>query len=151
MKLRNSDKIAFLTLLAVVLQGLATSLPAQTPVRVRLGTLAPKGSSYHQILLAMGEKWRQAPGGGVSLTIFSDGSMGGEADMVRRMRVGQIQSGLLTVVGLSDIDPSVAALQDLPMMFRSLDEVDYVRRKLSPMLEKKLLEKGFVVLFWGDS
>ncbi|MBM3804262.1 MAG: C4-dicarboxylate ABC transporter substrate-binding protein [Acidimicrobiia bacterium] len=132
--------------------GVATQpadLRAQTPTRIRLGTLAPKGSSYYQILLAMGEKWRQAPGG-VSLTIFPDGSMGGEADVVRRMRVGQLQAGMLTVVGLSEIDPSVSALQNLPIMFRSLEEVDYVREKLAPMIEKKLLDRGFVVLFWGD-
>jgi TRAP-type C4-dicarboxylate transport system substrate-binding protein len=151
MQLMLWRKIVLVALLLVVLAETATNLFAQGPVRVRLGTLAPKGSSYHQILLAMAEKWRQASGGGVSLTIFTDGSMGGEADMVRRMRVGQIQSGLLTVVGLSDIDSSVAALQDMPMMFRSLDEVDFVRQKLSPTIEKRLLEKGFVVLFWGDS
>ena len=128
-----------------------TWLQAQVPARIRLATLAPKGSSYYQILQAMGEKWRKAPGGGASLTIFADGSMGGEADMVRRMRVGQLQAGMLTVVGLSEIDPSVSALQNMPMMFRSLDEVDYIRQKLAPSIEKKLLEKGFVVLCWGDS
>jgi TRAP-type C4-dicarboxylate transport system substrate-binding protein len=126
-------------------------LLGQAPVRVRMATLAPKGSSYHQILLAMAEKWRQAPGGGVTLTIFTDGSMGGEADMVRRMRVGQIQASMLTVVGLSEIDQSVSALQNMPMMFRSLEEVDFVRQKLAPTLEKRLLDKGFVVLCWGDS
>ena len=126
-------------------------LQAQTPGRIRLATLAPKGSSYHQILMAMGEKWRQGPGGGASLTIFADGSMGGEADMVRRMRIGQLQAGMLTVVGLSEIDPSVSALQNMPMMFRSLDEVDYIRQKLAPSIEKKLLDKGFVALCWGDS
>ena len=136
---------------ALMLAPKAAVLQAQAPARVRLATLAPKGSSYHQILLAMGEKWRQAPGGGASLTIFADGSMGGEADMVRRMRVGQIQAGMLTVVGLSEIDPSVSALQNMPMMFRSLDEVDYIRQKLAPSIEKKFLEKGFVVLCWGDS
>jgi TRAP-type C4-dicarboxylate transport system substrate-binding protein len=129
----------------------SSSVFGQTPFRVRLATLAPKGSSYHQILLAMAEKWRQAPGGGATLTIFTDGSMGGEADMVRRMRIGQIQAGMLTVVGLSEIDPSVSALQNMPMMFRSLDEVDYVQQQLTPTLEKRLLDKGFVVLFWGDS
>jgi TRAP-type transport system periplasmic protein len=129
----------------------AGHLFGQTPARIRMATLAPKGSSYHQILLAMAEKWRQAPGGGATLTIFTDGSMGGEADMVRRMRVGQIQAGMLTVVGLSEIDPSVSALQNMPMMFRSLEEVDYVRQKLVPLLEKRLLDKGFVVLCWGDS
>jgi TRAP-type C4-dicarboxylate transport system substrate-binding protein len=129
----------------------AVWIQAQVPARIRLATLAPKGSSYYQILQGMGEKWRQAPGGGASLTIFADGSMGGEADMVRRMRVGQIQAAMLTVVGLSEIDPSVSALQNMPMMFRSLDEVEYVRQKLAPSIEKKFLEKGFVVLCWGDS
>jgi TRAP-type transport system periplasmic protein len=123
----------------------------QGQTRIKMGTLAPRGSSFHQILQAMGEKWRQAPSGGVQLTVYTDGVMGGEADMVRKMRVGQIQSGMLTVVGLSEIDDSVTALQNMPMVFRSLDEVDYVREKLQPVLEKRLLDKGFVVLFWGDA
>ena len=121
------------------------------PVRVRLGTLAPRGSSYYKHLQAMGEKWRKAPSGGVQLTIYPDGTMGGEADMVRRMRLGQLQAGMLTAVGLADIEPGVAGLQNLPMMFRSLEEVDYIGEKLQPVLERRLEEKGFVVLFWGDS
>lgn len=121
------------------------------PVRVRLGTLAPRGSSYYKHLQAMGEQWRQAPGGGVLLTIYPDGTMGSEADMVRRMRLGQLQAGMLTAVGLADIELAVTGLQNLPMMFRSLEEVDYIGEKLQPMLEKRLEEKGFVVLFWGDT
>jgi TRAP-type C4-dicarboxylate transport system substrate-binding protein len=124
---------------------------AQDAVKVRLATLAPKGTSFHQILLEMGDRWKQAPGGGVALTIYTDGTMGGEADMVRRMRVGQLQAGMLTAIGLSEIDNSVSALQKMPMMFRSLDEVDHVREQLRPMLEKRLLDKGFVMLFWGDA
>jgi len=37
------------------------------------------------------------------------------------------------------------------MGFRDLAEVDYACGKLEPMLEKRLLEKGFVVLFWSDA
>ncbi len=155
---RNEELLQQMVAGAALLAGWILAVPlaatlilrAQAPVRIRLATLAPKGSSYHQTLQTMGEKWRQAPGGGAALTIFTDGSMGGEADMVRRMRIGQIQAGMLTVVGLSEIDASVSALQNMPMMFRSLDEVDYIRQKLSLTLEKRLLEKGFVVLFWGD-
>jgi TRAP-type C4-dicarboxylate transport system substrate-binding protein len=124
---------------------------ADSAVRVRLGTLAPKGSSYVKHLQAMGERWRQAPGGGVLLTIYPDGTMGSESDMVRRMRLGQLQAGMLTAVGLGEIELAVTGLQNLPMMFRSLEEVDYIGEKLQPMLEKRLEEKGFVVLFWGDS
>jgi len=124
---------------------------ASASTRVRLGTLAPKGSSSYKHLLAMGDKWRRAPGGGATLTIYADGTMGGEADMVRRMRIGQLQAGMLTTVGLSEIEPAVSGLQNLPMMFRSLEEVDYIGEKLQPMLEDRLEKKGFIVLFWGDA
>jgi TRAP-type C4-dicarboxylate transport system substrate-binding protein len=66
------------------------------------------------------------------------------------MRLGQLQAGMLTVIGLEDIEPGAAGLQNMPMMFRSLDEVDYVGEKLRPTLEKRMAEKGFVVLCWSD-
>jgi TRAP-type C4-dicarboxylate transport system substrate-binding protein len=84
------------------------------------------------------------------MTIFSDGTMGGEAESVRRIRIKQLQSSLLTVTGLAEIEPSTSALQNLPMMFRSLAEVDHVQKKLSPEMERRFNDKGFVVLFWGD-
>ncbi len=128
-----------------------SAMAATGPAKIRLGTLAPKGSSYFKHLQAMGEQWRQAPDGGAQLTIYPDGTMGSEADMVRRMRLGQLQAGMLTVVGLSEIESSVSGLQFMPMMFRTLEEVDYVGEKLQPMLEKRLAEKGFVVLCWCDT
>ena len=123
----------------------------QTPtVRVKLGTLIPRGTTPYQVLMEMREKWRKAPNGGVEVVIYPDGSMGGETDMVRRMRVGQLQAAMLTMTGISEIDKSVNALQEMPMMFRSLDEYEYVREKMRPELEKRLLDRGFVSLFWGD-
>ena len=124
---------------------------AEKAVRINLGTLAPRGSTYHQSLLAMGEKWKQAPGGGARLVIYPDGTQGSETDMVRLMRVGTLHAGLLTAVGLADIEPGVTGLQTLPMMFRDFQEFEYVNDKLRPMLEKRLEEKGFVVLFWVDA
>ena len=102
---------------------LAAAAQAQTPPRIRLATVVPRGSSIHQSLLAMGEDWRKAPAG-PSLTVYPDGQMGGEAETVRRMRVNQIQAALISVAGLSEIDSSAAALQLMPGVFRSLNEVD---------------------------
>ena len=124
---------------------------AQDAVRIRLATLAPKGSTYHRALQEMGEKWRQAQGAGSTFTIYTDGTQGGEGDVVRRMRVGQLNAALLSAVGLSEIDPGVGALQYVPMLYRNWDEVDYAREKVRGTLEKRLLDKGFVVLFWGDA
>jgi TRAP-type transport system periplasmic protein len=126
------------------------TLAASGPVKVRLGTLAPKGSSYYKHLQVMGEKWRTAPGG-VLLTIYPDGSMGSEADMVRRMRLGQLQAGMLTANGLAQIEPAATGLQCLPMMLQTLEELDYISDKLQPLIEKRLEEKGFVALFWSDT
>ncbi len=131
--------------------GMRTARAAEKAIRVNLGTLAPRGSVYHQSLQAMAEAWRQAPGGGVRLVVYPDGTQGGEADMVKLMRVGTLQAGLFTVVGLSQIEAGVTGLQGVPMLFHSLDEFEYVNEKLRPMLEKRLADKGYVVLFWVDA
>jgi TRAP-type C4-dicarboxylate transport system substrate-binding protein len=123
---------------------------AQTP-RVKLGTLAPRGSAYHQALVEMGDAWRRAEPAGASFTVFTDGSQGGEADIVRRMRIGQLNAALMSVIGLSEIDAGASALQYMPLMFRSWDEVDAVGKRLHPLLEKRFLDKGFVVLFWAEA
>jgi TRAP-type C4-dicarboxylate transport system substrate-binding protein len=133
---------------AVLAAGLLAG--ADPAVVIKMGTLAPEGSSWHQILKTMGDAWAQAPGGGVTLRIYPGGVLGDEPDLVRKMRVGQIQAAALTAVGLSDIDPGVAALQ-IPMMFDSYDELDKVRERLRPALEKRMSDRGFVVLNWGDA
>ena len=118
--------------------------------QLRIGTLAPKNSLYHRQLMGLGEAWRKAQGGGKYL-VYPDGSQGGETDMVRRMRIGQLQGALMSVTGLREIEPSIAALQAMPLMFRSWEEVDYVREKMRPAMEQKFLAQGFVVLAWGDA
>lgn len=118
---------------------------------LRIGTLAPKNSVYHRQLQAVGEAWRTAQGGDAKYLIYPDGSQGGEAELVRRMRIGQLQGALISVVGLREIEPSIAALQNLPLLFKNWQEVDYVREEMRTSMEKKFLSKGFVVLAWGDS
>ncbi|MDX1375417.1 MAG: TRAP transporter substrate-binding protein DctP [Burkholderiales bacterium] len=121
---------------------------AQPPVKI--ATIAPKGSVYHRVLQEMGEAYRRASGPGARVIIYPDSIQGTETVTVRRMRVGQLDASMLTVVGLKEIDPSVAALQFMPMMFRSWDELDHVREELRPELEARLAAKGFVVLIWGE-
>ena len=135
---------------ALLLGALVQAVQAE-PVKIRLGALAPRGTAWHRVLLEMGEKWRTAEGAGAEFIVYGGGSQGGEADMVRRMRVGQLNAAMLSVIGLTEIDPSVSALQKMPLVFRSWDELDYVREKLRPVLAKRFQEAGFVVLCWGDA
>ena len=144
------NRIATL-LLGCVLGCLSATNALAADKQLRMGTLAPKNSLYHRQLMEVGEAWRSAQGAGAKYLVYPDGSQGGEADMVRRMRIGQLQGGLLSVVGLREIEPSIAALQAMPLMFKNWEEVDYVREKMRAGMEKKFLDKGFVVLAWGDA
>lgn len=137
--------------LLLALTVLTSPLSSAADPQLRVGTLAPKNSLYHRQLLEVGEAWRAAQGGAAKYMVYPDGSQGGEAEMARRMRIGQLQGALLSVVGLREIEPSITALQNLPLLFRSWEELDYVREKMRPAMEKKFLDKGFVVLGWGDA
>ncbi|PTT86672.1 C4-dicarboxylate ABC transporter substrate-binding protein, partial [Pelomonas sp. HMWF004] len=68
-----------------------------------------------------------------------------------RMRIGQLQGALMSVVGLREIEPTISALQNLPLLFRNWEEVDHVREKMRPAVEKRFADKGFVVVGWGDA
>jgi len=135
----------------LVVLSLSLAMPAIAASRLKLGTLVPVGTSYQKSLMAMAEAWRKDSGGSITLNVYAGGKLGGEAEMVGLMKLDSLQAALLTTVGLSEIERGVAGLQNIPMGFRSLDEVDYVGEKLRPMLEKRLEEKGFVVLFWTDA
>jgi TRAP-type C4-dicarboxylate transport system substrate-binding protein len=119
--------------------------------RVKLGTLAPVGTSYYKTLMTMAESWRNDSAGAVDLVIYAGGKLGGESEMVGLMKANSLQGAMFTAVGLTEIEPAVGGLQNIPMGFRSLEEVDYVGEKLRPMLEKRLADKGFLVLFWSDA
>ena len=90
--------------LALALLLAATQVDAQT-VRIKLGTLAPQGSTWHKLLQEMSERWSQASGGKVKLRIYAGGAQGSEGDMVRKMAVGQLQAAAISNVGMHDVVP----------------------------------------------
>jgi TRAP-type C4-dicarboxylate transport system substrate-binding protein len=129
----------------------AASLPAGAQqIVVKMGTLAPDGSPWHQVLQKMGERWRTISGGKVKLNIYPGGVLGDEPDLVKKMRINQIQAVALSGAGMSDIEKGVACLQ-IPMLFQSYEELDCVRDKIAPRLEKIIEARGFLVLNWGDA
>ena len=125
--------------------------PERTSAEViKLGTLAPQGSPWYDALRDIGEAWKSESGGQIELRIYPGGVAGDEPDLVRKMRVDQLQAATLSGGGLQVIAPEVLALM-MPMMLRSDAELDYVRDHVGPDLEKILEAKGFKVLNWGDA
>lgn len=121
----------------------------QRAVVVKIATLAPSGSPWHENLKEIGAEWSRVSGGQVSLRIYPDGVAGDEADMIRKMRIGQLQGAMITNAGLSRIVTEANALT-IPLAVDSWESLDRVRNTLKPRLEKLLEEQGIVVLNWGD-
>lgn len=126
------------------------ALPADGQVLVKMATLAPDGSTYHLILKEMAEKWKTATSGRVTVRLYPGSVAGDDTDVVRKMRLGSLNAGLLTSAGVSAVDRSVMALQ-VPMLYSSYEEVDHVLSVYGPKLEAALEAKGFVVLNWADA
>ncbi len=133
----------------LLLAGLLAPVQAQRAIRVNLGTVVPKDSAWYEVLARMKQDWSEISGGRVDLRIYPGGSLGDDVEMLRKVRIGQLQAIAVTSVGLSRIDSSIEALH-IPLLFESYEELDYVRDRMAPKFEAALEAKGFTVLNWSD-
>ena len=134
---------------ALVLAVFLTASAHAAPVRIKLGTLAPQGSTWHQLLLEMAQKWSQASNGQVELKVYAGGTQGNEGEMIRKISIGQLQAAAITAIGLHEITPEPQA-EDVPFLIDSYEEYDYVHARLRPKLDQALNKKGYVAIHWGE-
>src|SRR3954468_23053861 len=126
----------------------AGSASAQT-VRIKLGTLAPQGSTWHQLLQQMAAEFSKESGGKVELKIYAGGTQGSEGEMIRKISIGQLQAASMTSVGLHEITPE-PQVEDVPFLIDSYEEYDYVHAKIVDKLDAALAKNKFVALQWGE-
>ncbi len=134
-------------LFVAALVALASS-GAQAQVTIKLGTLAPAGSTWHEILKEMAQRWEQASGGQVKLRVYAGGTQGSEGDMVRKMGIGQLQASSISNIGMHDILPEPQMLS-LPMFFTDEAEVECTFAKSRAKIEAAFEAKNYVVLQWS--
>jgi TRAP-type C4-dicarboxylate transport system substrate-binding protein len=126
----------------------AGAVQAADKTVVKLATLAPDGSAWHKQLEVLANDWKQATEGRVTVRLYPGGVAGDDPDLVRKIRIGQLQASALTVTGLSEIDPAISIFS-IPLFFESYEEYLYVVEKMTPVFQQRFAEKGFVLLHWG--
>ena len=131
---------------ALLVLALTSALHAQSALK--LATVVPQGSVWDKNLKQMGEEWKEATAGRVSVTVYSGASQGDEQTVLRKIRLNALQAAAFTAVGLGSID-SAFNVFDVPFFFDSYDELNYVTDKLTPVLRKRIEPKGFMLLNWG--
>ncbi|MGV8075522.1 MAG: TRAP transporter substrate-binding protein DctP [Syntrophobacteraceae bacterium] len=137
-------------LAALIILASVNAVWAGNEVIVKMATLAPQGSEFYRILQEMGAAWEKDSNGQVAFRLYPGGVAGDDADIVRKMRLGTLNAGLLTVTGLAAIDRSVLALE-IPLAYTDYNESDCVRDQIGPKIAKQFETKGFVLLGWSDA
>ena len=118
------------------------------PVTVKLGTLAPAGSAWHDALKELAQRWEEASGGQVKLKVYAGGVQGDEGEMVRKLSVGQLQAIAVTNVGLHDVVPEAEAFST-PLLFRDDAEERCALDRVRGRLESALEARGLVAIQWS--
>jgi TRAP-type C4-dicarboxylate transport system substrate-binding protein len=142
-------KQGLLSLLSLLWFTSASPAAAQDKVTIKFGTRAPVNSAWHNSLKGAAQKWAEISGGKVDLKIFAGGTMGDEGEMIKKMKLGQLQAVGVSTVGLHVIAPDPQAL-DIPLLVNNRDEYRCMLSKMTPKFEKILADKGVVVLAWGE-
>lgn len=126
----------------MLLLALLASAPAFA-VNLKIATLAPDGTLWMQELRKGGEEIGKRTDGRVTIKFYPGGSMGSDRVVLRKIRAGQLQGGALTGGALAEIYKD-AQIYSLPMMFRSYDELDYVRSRMDKTIAQGIEAHGFV-------
>ncbi|GHU21536.1 transporter [Spirochaetia bacterium] len=124
------------------------SVFAQRRVTIKLASLVPENTPWGAALNQMAAEWSAATNGEVSLVIYHNGIAGSEADVLRKLKMNQIQAAILTTFGLNTITPGIMTLS-APFLIRDNTELDLVLNDLKPALERQINEKGFYFLAWS--
>lgn len=141
--------ISFKGLFAVVAALVANSVAAQPNHLLKIATLAPEGSSWAKVLRTIDADVRRETNGNVGFKIYPGGVQGDEKVVLRKMRIGQLHGGNFGGQGVSQTLPDVLALQ-MPFLFDSYAEVDYVLEKMDAFYRQGYEERGYVFLGWAD-
>ncbi len=140
-KTKNVRVNACLCILLIILGSPVSALT------IKLGSLVPAGSPWHNALKMLAVEWRSISGNRVNIKIYPGGIAGDEPDMLRKMRINQLQAAALTGVGLFRIVPDLLSIQ-LPLLIANDEELDYILKKMKPTFEREMERKGFKMIVW---
>ncbi len=111
---------------------------------LKIATLAPEGAFEVTQMRAAAKQIQARTQDRVKFKFFTGGVMGNDQGVLRKIRINQLQGGAVSTGTLANHFPD-NQIYSLPMMFQSLEEVDYVRERMDPLQIKGYEESGFII------
>lgn len=149
MKLRLICILALLAAGLVLPVGTTPLASAAGSWEIRMATIAPKSSKAMRILRAWDLSVQEKTQGRVKFRFYPGGIAGDERDVLRKMKLGQIDATTLTSVGLGQVVRSASVLQ-VPGLFKSYQELAAVRSTMDAEWQKAFDDAGYQHLGWFD-
>jgi len=109
----------------------------------KIASVSPDGTFWMQEMRAAAEEIKKKTQGRIKFKFYPGGVMGSDENVLRKIRIGQLHGGAVTAGSMVVFDPDIG-IYELPYLFNSLEQVDYVRLRMDDGLIKKLENKGFV-------
>ncbi len=136
------------TLCLIFLLAVSNNSMAKT-YTLKFATLMPTGTAWSKILDNWVTDVEKKSGGRIKFKMYSGGVMGDEPDVIRKIRMGQLQGGLFTGYGIGRIY-SPARVLEMPFLFKNVNESNYIRKQIMPEIKTGFRKNGFELLGWPE-
>ena len=121
------------------------------PLSVRFGTVAPANTPWADVLERLKKSVAKKSGNSIKIKTYLGGQLGGELEILSGIRRGRIQGGGITSAALGTVIPEISVLE-LPFLFESYEEADYILDNLLYDPFKSLFEKkGLILVSWAEN
>jgi TRAP-type C4-dicarboxylate transport system substrate-binding protein len=117
--------------------------------RIKFATVATEGSTWMNIMKEFSEEVLAKTNNQVEFKIYGGMVQGDEKDVLRKIRINQLQSGGFTGVGLGEILPEVRILES-PFLVKNYQEIDHITEKFSQRFADGFRKNGYVLLGWAE-
>ena len=149
---RTANPATMAAILGALL-ALAVAAPARADETyvLKIATVAPAGTPWAELLDLYKKRVEKASGGRLKVKVYLGGAQGDEIETVRKTERGQLQGVGASTGAVAALVPELNVVE-IPFLFRSFQEADYVLDKvlLVPM-EKLFRERGLVLGFWSEN
>lgn len=127
----------------VALSLLSLSSPVVLSKTIKIATLSPEGTFWMKQMRVGAKEIKKRTQGRVKFKFYPGGVMGNDENVLRKIRIGQLHGGAVTLGTLSQSTPEVT-LYGLPYLFSSLDDAAEIRKTTDPILSEQIEKNGFV-------
>lgn len=149
-RLVSSLVASSLLLAAPVLADKKPPVSPEAPLQMKVGSVAPEGTPWSDWLDGVKARLESESKGALKLKLALGGKLGGEKEMAEETRNGNLAMFGGSAGALATYVPELAGIE-LPYLFTSDAEADYVLDKVRPQISKLLEAKGFVMVMWGEN